>query len=95
MPDLVIRHVDSLLAERIMVLARERQWSVNEVVLDALRHGLGMSLPGAATSRIFEASEHHWDAQEMAAFQAAMQALAIAQPAPLASVQDDPGSAPR
>lgn len=45
MPDFVIRHIDSLLAERILALARERQRPVNDVVLAALRHGLGIHAP--------------------------------------------------
>ena len=90
MPDFVIRHIDSLLAERILALARDRQWSVNDVVLAALRRGLGMSLPGeAASSTTFAvAADAHWDAQETAAFQEAMQALAITQPVPLAPVHE-------
>jgi len=89
MPDFVIRHIDSLLAERILALARDRQWSVNDVVLGALRRGLGMSLPGTATSSstlqaVDGLPEDHWDAQETAAFQAAMQALALAEPPALA-----------
>ena len=84
MPDLVIRHIDSLMAERIKSLAKDRQWSINDVVLHALRHGLGMSEssnifaetlldPGAMT-----VLSGQWDAREKQAFQEALQALASA-----------------
>ena len=43
MPDMIVQHVDGLLAERIKALARQRQCPVNDVLLEALRHGLGMS----------------------------------------------------
>ena len=33
--------IDDATAERIKAIARERQWSINEVILHALRHGLG------------------------------------------------------
>ena len=50
MPDLVIRHIDSLMAERIKTLAKDRHWSINDVVLHALRHGLGLSAAGQISS---------------------------------------------
>ncbi|WP_329742093.1 hypothetical protein [Dyella sp. A6] len=84
MPDLTIKHIDNLMAERIKSLAKGRRWSINDVVLHALRHGLGMSDgsnifaetmldPGAMT-----VLSGQWDASEKAAFQDAMQALAQA-----------------
>ena len=44
MPDMIVHHIDGLLAERITALAKLRQCSVNDVMLDALRNGLGMSV---------------------------------------------------
>ncbi|SFR96197.1 hypothetical protein SAMN05216570_1364 [Dyella sp. OK004] len=89
MPDIVIRHIDSLMAERIKSLAKDRQWSINDVVLHALRHGLGM----ATTGNIFAETmldpgeltvlSGQWDAREKAAFQEAIQALSLAQPTQL------------
>ncbi|MDO1529586.1 hypothetical protein QMK61_12170 [Fulvimonas sp. R45] len=89
MPDLVIRHIDSLMAERIKSLAKDRQWSINDVVLHALRHGLGM-----ASSNIFAETllnpdaatvlGGQWDAKEKAVFQEALQALASARAEQLA-----------
>lgn len=90
MPDLLIRHIDNLLAERIQALARDRQGSVNDVVLAALRRGLGIGLPGETSSSTFSAAKGPpWDDQETAAFQEAMQALAAAQPNPLAAATGD------
>lgn len=90
MPDFLVRHIDSLLAERILALAKARQGSVNDVMLAALRRGLGMSLPGEDVARGTLATEdtqtHHLDATEIAAFEEAIEALALAQPAPLALV---------
>ncbi|THD10932.1 hypothetical protein B1806_06135 [Metallibacterium scheffleri] len=43
MPDIVVRHIDEALAERIKELALARKWSLNDVILHALRHGLGMA----------------------------------------------------
>lgn len=84
MPDIVVRHIDDAMAERIKTLARERQWSINEVILHALRYGLGLG------SDVFGSHEHEfrsvatlggtWDATETAAFQEALDALAAAEP---------------
>lgn len=90
MPDLMIRHIDRLMAERIKLLAKERQWSINDVVLQALRHGLGVSEKnGPFAENMLESTElaftgGQWDARERAAFQEAVQALAIARPEQLA-----------
>ncbi|HUA79722.1 MAG TPA: hypothetical protein VL997_05075 [Dyella sp.] len=90
MPDIVIRHIDRLMAERIKSLAKERQWSINDVVLQALRHGLGVSESGSVLAENevdaidLSAGGGHWDASERAAFQEAMQALAVARAEQLA-----------
>lgn len=84
MPDIMIRHIDRLMAERIKLLAKERQWSINDVVLQALRHGLGVSEGGGLLAENLRESREltsvggHWDDREQAAFQEAMQALAVA-----------------
>ena len=90
MPDIVIRHVDGLMADRIKTLARERQSSINDVVLNALRHGLGMALESRISAdnqfdpdgRTISAGP--WDATEDAVFEEALQALSMAQPTQLA-----------
>lgn len=91
MPDIVIRHIDSLMAERIKQLAKERQWSINDVVLHALRHGLGMSSGNIFAETMLDPGEltilsGQWDAKEKAAFQEAIQALSLTRPTQLAPV---------
>lgn len=89
MPDLVIRHIDSLMAERIKTLAKDRHWSINDVVLHALRHGLGLSAAGQISSETMLDPGSlvlggHWDLSEKAVFQEAIQALSLARPTQLA-----------
>ena len=93
MPDIVIRHIDTLMAERIKTLAKERQWSINDVVLNALRYGLGMNAAGQAfTETMLDPANlvlgGQWDAHEKAAFQEAVQALSVARPTRLAAAQE-------
>lgn len=89
MPDLVVRHIDSLMAERIKALAKDRHWSINDVVLHALRHGLGLSAAGQITSETMLdpgslVLPGQWDLSEKAAFQEALQALSMTRPTQLA-----------
>ncbi len=89
MPDLVIRHIDNLMAERIKSLAKDRQWSINDVVLHALRHGLGMASANVFAETMLDPGDlttlsGQWDAKEKAAFQEAMQALSRTAPTQLA-----------
>jgi len=89
-PDLTIRHIDSLMADRIKQLAKERQWSINDVVLHALRHGLGMAVAGNVFAETMldpgdlTILSGQWDAEEKAAFQEAVQALSVAPSSTLA-----------
>lgn len=90
MPDLMIRHIDRLMADRIKLLAKTRQWSINDVVLQALRQGLGVSEGNLLAETALEPNDlsfgaGHWNATERAAFQEAMQALAMARPEQLAT----------
>lgn len=88
MPDIVVRHIDEQMAERIKTLARERRWSINEVILHALRYGLGLSAGDVFSELLLEPGDiahlpGAWDAEEQAAFQEALSALAQASPATL------------
>lgn len=88
-PDIVVRHIDDQMAERIKSLARERRWSINEVILHALRHGLGLGPGDAFGELLLEPGDiahltGAWDASEQAAFQDALAALAQASPDALA-----------
>lgn len=42
MPDILVRNIDDAMAERIKAIARERNWSINEVIVYILRHSLGL-----------------------------------------------------
>lgn len=77
MPDILIKHIDNELAERIKVLSRERNWSINDVILHLLRHGVGMErgdLPFIKSADIAHLGGT-WDASESQAFSDAMSAL--------------------
>lgn len=89
MPDMIVQHVDGLLVERIRALARERQCPVNDVLLHALRSGLGMS----AAQRYSESRvdpdmltelDGHWEPAEQGVFHEALSALAQTLPTQLA-----------
>jgi hypothetical protein len=81
-PDIVVRHIEDAVAERVKMLARERQWSINDVILHALRHGLGLAGDPFAER---ECEFHNiasltgtWAADESAVFKEAIEALADA-----------------
>lgn len=89
MPDMILQHVDSLLAERIRSLAKDRRWSINEVLLHALRRGLGMATTKSfnettCESQTLQMLDEHWGSAEHGAFQEAMRALAQTRPTQLA-----------
>ena len=83
MPNLVIRQVDHLLAERIRTFAKNHQLSVNEVLLYALRRGLGAAESGQQAETLIDADElavlaGPWNATEQAVFRETVQALSTA-----------------
>ena len=89
MPDMILQHVDSLLAERVKALARDRQCSINDVLLQALRNGLGMSAAQQRSETLLDpqvlaALGGHWEAAEQGVFQEALRALAQTHPTQLA-----------
>ncbi|MBD8871306.1 hypothetical protein [Rhodanobacter sp. DHB23] len=88
MPDLVIRQVDHLLAERIRSFAKAREWSINEVLLHALRRGLGAAENGQLAETSVDGDElamlaGPWNATEQAVFHETVQALSVARGDPL------------
>ncbi len=103
MPDLIVQHVDGLLAERIKALARHRQCSVNDVLLEALRHGLGVAAAQQRSENLLDphslrVPDGRWEAAERGVFQEALQALADTRPTQLAPASNryeepDPGAA--
>lgn len=88
MPDMIVQHVEGLLVERIKAQARHRQCSVNDVLLAALRQGLGMfaARPCSENQRdphSLQLRDTDCEAAERGAFQEALQALADTPPARL------------
>lgn len=80
MPDVLVRHIDDAMAERIKTLARERKWSINEVILHALRFGLGLSGEELAQREFTDPRDvarlaGTWSANEARAFDDALAAL--------------------
>ena len=80
MPDMILQHVDSLLVERIRSLARERQCTINDVMLDALRVGVGVSASQEFSETLRDPQAlmvlgGHWEAEERGVFEEALHAL--------------------
>ena len=76
-PDILVRNIEDSVAERIKAIARERNLSINEVILHVLRHSLGLG------GEDFSRRDAHdvavigstWDAGETAAFRTALEAF--------------------
>jgi hypothetical protein len=81
MPDFTVRGIDISMAERIKELARAKNWSINDVVLDLLQKALEMN--GSASSADAARVDHQdvallsgtWANDEAAAFRAALEAF--------------------
>ena len=89
MPDMILQHIDSLLVERIRSLARDRQCSINDVMLHALRCGLGISAAQQFSESLRDPDalavlDGDWEAAEQGVFQEALRALAQTRPTQLA-----------
>jgi hypothetical protein len=89
-PDIVVRHIEDAVAERVKALARERQWSINDVILHALRHGLGLAGDPFAEREFHSIARltGTWAADESAVFQEALDALADAPCEPMLAHKD-------
>lgn len=77
MPDILVRNIEDAVAERIKSIARERSWSINEVILHVLRHSLGFGGDDVAPREIQDiaALGGTWDPRESAAFRTALEAF--------------------
>lgn len=89
MPDIILQHVDGLLVERIRSLARERQCSINDILLHALRNGLGISAAQQFSESLRDPEaltvlDGQWGTAEQGAFQEALNALTQTRPTQLA-----------
>jgi hypothetical protein len=83
-PDIVVRQIDQAMVDRIKTLARERSWAINDVIVHALRYGLGLTGdPFGEHEREFRSIAQlsgTWRSDESAAFKEALDALASADP---------------
>lgn len=77
-PDILVRNIEEIVAERIKAIAREREWSINEVILHLLHESLGF----VAGDETFRREMHDiavlagtWDSKETAAFRSAVEAF--------------------
>lgn len=89
MPEVTFQLLDRALVERIESLARQRQWSVNDVLLHALRDGLGISAAqnfseSRREPRLLATLDGQWNSNEKGVFEEALHALSRTQPTQLA-----------
>jgi hypothetical protein len=77
-PDFLLRGIDNGLAERIKSIARERNWSINDVILNLVLAGLGEAtgedFSRPATGDIARLAGT-WGPDESAAFRQALEAF--------------------
>lgn len=85
MPDILVRNIDDVLAERIKTIARERNWSINEVIVHVLRHSLGLGGEDVTRREIHDVAELRgtWNPNESAAFRKALEAFERVDGSPL------------
>ena len=77
MPDILVRNIDEAVADRIKTIARERNWSINDVIVHVLRHSLGLGGEDLTHRDIHDVAvlSGTWDAGESAAFRTALEAF--------------------
>ena len=87
MTDILIRDVDDAIAERLRQIAVERNWPVNQVIVNALRYALGLG--GEDLSRRDRQDIAHlrgtWNPGETAVFREALTAFEHIEGTPLFS----------
>ncbi len=90
--DILLRHIDEAMADRIKSLARERNRSINEVLLQALRQGLGMSSANPFPERSIDPvrAGAHLDDTEARIFDEASRAISEVPEGQFASKWDRP-----
>lgn len=94
-PDILVRNIDNAIAERIKTLARERNWSINEVIVHLLRHSLGLGGEDLSHREIHDVAVlgGTWDPKESAAFRTALEAFEQVDSKPL--FEDSPDQKPK
>jgi len=96
-PDILVRNIDDTLADRIKTIARERNWSINEVIVHVLRHSLGLGGDDVTHREIHDVAEMRgtWNPNESAAFRKALEAFEKVEGTPLFVDADKPDQAPK
>ena len=96
-PDILVRNIDDALAERIKTIARERGWSINEVIVHVLRHSLGFGGEDVARREIHDVAELRgtWNPGESAAFRKALEAFEKVEGTPLFADPKKTSQAPK
>ena len=91
MPDILVRHIDDALADRIKDIAREHQWSLNEAILYALRRGVGLAGDESLRRELHDIAMlgGTWESTEAAAFRAAVDAFERVAGRPLFEADQD------
>ncbi len=75
MPDILVKDIDSEIAERIKRLARDRGWPLNDVVISLLRQALGMETPEPPLPGDIARLTGTWEDEESRALSEAIEAL--------------------
>jgi len=91
-PDILVRNIDDAIAERIKTLARERNWSINEVIVHILRHSLGLGGEDLVHREIHDVAvlAGTWNPKESDAFRTALEAFEKVEGKPL--FEEDPSN---
>jgi len=75
--DILVRNIEEAVAERIKAIARERDLTINEVILHVLRQALGFAGDEIVRREIQDIAVlgGTWDSRETAAFRKALEAF--------------------
>lgn len=97
MPDILVRNIEEVVADRIKAIAREHNWTINDVILHVLKQALGFG-----GEDIFKREMHDiavlsgtWDAKETAAFRSAVEAFENREGQPLFSDTPEKSDQPK
>jgi hypothetical protein len=96
-PDILVRNIDDTLAERIKTIARERNWSINDVIVHILRHSLGLGGEDVSHREIHDVAQLRgtWNPNESAAFRKALEAFEQVEGTPLFVDPSDANQEPK
>jgi hypothetical protein len=77
LPDFLLRGIDVAIAERIKMIARDRNWSINDVIIHLLKQALHLTDEDITTSKHQDIAMlgGTWAPDEAAAFRSALEAF--------------------